>query len=80
MGSVAQLSPAPVIDEAAGAAPSETAVLAGGCFWGVQGVYQHVGAGEPVGMQQDVVPANFVVEHIEAEGGLRLRLDAAQVR
>ena len=35
--------PAPVIDEAAGAASSETAVLAGGCFWGVQGVYQHVG-------------------------------------
>ncbi len=34
--------PAPMIDEAAGAAPSETAVLAGGCFWGVQGVYQHV--------------------------------------
>ena len=24
------------------AASSETAVLAGGCFWGVQGVYQHV--------------------------------------
>jgi peptide-methionine (S)-S-oxide reductase len=34
--------PAPVIDEAAGASPLETAVLAGGCFWGVQGVYQHV--------------------------------------
>jgi peptide-methionine (S)-S-oxide reductase len=34
--------PAPVIDEAVGAATSETAVLAGGCFWGVQGVYQHV--------------------------------------
>jgi peptide-methionine (S)-S-oxide reductase len=34
--------PAPAIDEAAGAAPSETAVLAGGCFWGVQGVFQHV--------------------------------------
>ncbi len=34
--------PAPVIDEPAGAATSETAVLAGGCFWGVQGVYQHV--------------------------------------
>ena len=29
-------------DEAAGAATSETIVLAGGCFWGVQGVYQHV--------------------------------------
>jgi peptide-methionine (S)-S-oxide reductase len=34
--------PAPAIDEAAGSATSETAVLAGGCFWGVQGVFQHV--------------------------------------
>ena len=34
--------PAPMIDEAARTASSETAVLAGGCFWGVQGVYQHV--------------------------------------
>jgi peptide-methionine (S)-S-oxide reductase len=33
----------PVDDEAAASAPaSETAVLAGGCFWGVQGVFQHV--------------------------------------
>ena len=35
--------PAPNVDEptSASAAP-ETAVLAGGCFWGVQGVYAHV--------------------------------------
>ena len=34
-------APAPAVD--APAAPRlETAVLAGGCFWGVQGVYQHV--------------------------------------
>jgi peptide-methionine (S)-S-oxide reductase len=36
------LVPAPAADEAPGAAQSETAVLAGGCFWGVQGVFQHV--------------------------------------
>ncbi|AJC81657.1 peptide methionine sulfoxide reductase MsrA 1 (plasmid) [Rhizobium etli bv. phaseoli str. IE4803] len=33
--------PPPAIDEAAGSG-TQTAIFAGGCFWGVQGVFQHV--------------------------------------
>ena len=40
---VALVIPAPTLDETtAPGAATEVAVLAGGCFWGVQGLFQHV--------------------------------------
>ncbi len=40
---VNKVIPRPEVDTPAGQAPaSETAVLAGGCFWGLQGMFEHV--------------------------------------
>src|SRR5579863_8980874 len=41
-GEAAATIPAPAIDAPKSAGATETAVLSGGCFWGVQGVFEHV--------------------------------------
>src|SRR5580692_5795718 len=41
-GEQAVLVPAPAVDQPLAPGALQTAVLAGGCFWGVQGVFQHV--------------------------------------
>src|SRR5258708_35071622 len=46
-GASAVALPAPAIDNPKAAGPLQTAVIAGGCFWGVQGVFQH-----PKGVKQ----------------------------
>jgi peptide-methionine (S)-S-oxide reductase len=41
-GEAAQTLPPPAVDVPAGQARSAVVVVAGGCFWGIQGVFQHV--------------------------------------
>ena len=38
----ATVVPAPTFDNSKAAGPLQTAVLSGGCFWGTQGVFEHV--------------------------------------
>lgn len=38
----ARLAPVPAVDEPASGARTATAYFAGGCFWGVEGVFSHV--------------------------------------
>ncbi len=38
----ATVVPPPLVNDAETTGPMQTAVLAGGCFWGIQAVYQHV--------------------------------------
>ena len=85
-GTAASAIPAPTLDEPATGRPkTETAVLAGGCFWGVQGVYQHV-----KGVQSaqsgyaggDAATANYDAVTTETTGhaeSVRITYDPTQV-
>lgn len=42
LAETAKLIPAPAMEAPAESGATQTLVLAGGCFWGVQGVFQHV--------------------------------------
>jgi peptide-methionine (S)-S-oxide reductase len=66
-GEPARTLPAPAADLPKTAGPPQTAVLAGGCFWGVEGVFEHVkgvrrvtsgyAGGEEADAQYDAVSA-----------------------
>jgi len=78
--------PAPAVDEPATGRPkAETAVLAGGCFWGVQGVYQHVkgvNAAESGYAGGDAATANYEAVSTETTGhaeSVRISYDPTQV-
>jgi peptide-methionine (S)-S-oxide reductase len=78
--------PAPAVDEpTAGRPKAETAVLAGGCFWGVQGVYQHVkgvNAAQSGYAGGDAATANYDAVTTETTGhaeSVRITYDPAQV-
>ncbi|HEY1840066.1 MAG TPA: peptide-methionine (S)-S-oxide reductase MsrA [Mycobacterium sp.] len=85
-GTAASAIPAPTLDEPATGRPkAETAVLAGGCFWGVQGLFQHV---KGVSSAQsgyaggDAATANYDAVSTETTGhaeSVRITYDPTQV-
>lgn len=77
--------PAPAVDEPASTAATETAVLAGGCFWGIQGVFQHTEgvknavsgyAGGPENMARYELVGGGLTGHAEA---VKITYDPAKI-
>jgi peptide-methionine (S)-S-oxide reductase len=85
-GATSNAIPVPTVDEPPTGRPKpETAVLAGGCFWGVQGVFQHV---KGVSSAQsgyaggDAATANYDAVSTETTGhaeSVRITYDPTQV-
>jgi peptide-methionine (S)-S-oxide reductase len=85
-GTAPSALPSPTVDEpAGGGSKSETAVLAGGCFWGVQGVFQHVkgvSAAQSGYAGGDAATANYDTVGTETTGhaeSVRITYDPTQV-
>jgi peptide-methionine (S)-S-oxide reductase len=85
-GTTASALPSPTVDEPTSGGPkSETAVLAGGCFWGVQGVFQHVkgvSAAQSGYAGGDAATANYDTVSSETTGhaeSVRITYDPTQV-
>lgn len=79
-----QIVPAPRIDVPK-AAKLQTAVLAGGCFWGLEGVFEHVkGVRDVVSGYAGGTPADATYERVSSEAtghaeAVRIRYDPAKI-
>jgi peptide-methionine (S)-S-oxide reductase len=61
--------PAPLTDERVGPSKLETAVLAGGCFWGMQAVFEHVsGVRKVVAGYAGGSPRTATYDEVSSEG------------
>lgn len=79
------LAPVPIQDEALKAGPLKTAVFAGGCFWGVEGVFERVNgvksvrsgyAGGPKAMASYTLIGSGLTGHAEA---VEIKYDPAKI-
>ncbi|MBN8831441.1 MAG: peptide-methionine (S)-S-oxide reductase MsrA [Sphingomonadales bacterium] len=74
-----RLAPVPAIDEQGGGARTATAYFAGGCFWGVEGVFSHLKGVKSVVSGYGGGPANLRVDYEKVGAGRTGYAEAVRV-
>lgn len=74
-----RLAPVPAVDELPSGAKTATAYFAGGCFWGVEGVFSHVKGVKSVVSGYGGGPANLRVDYDRVGSGRTGYAEAVRV-
>jgi peptide-methionine (S)-S-oxide reductase len=83
-GSIAKVIPAPALDNPLAAGADQVAVLSGGCYWGMQGLFEHVKGIKKVtagfsGIMQIPGESDVIANNHPASEAVQIDFDPSQI-